>query len=121
MKPKIKLYHAFQFNNMSTPIPPPAPTVVLRKTGSSLINVTENQVKQQIKGFNKNKLREVDKNIRGEKIIVERGISSYQIPDDEDKTEYFDDKEVVKAKVKQLAEYVKSCKYMVALTGAGIT
>jgi hypothetical protein len=100
------------------PPPPPAPIpVTAAPHNSGMIS----SVRRDIRGFNKNQLREVDKNIRGEKIIVERGISSYHIPDDEDKTEYFDSEEDVKKKIKQLAEYVKNCKHMVALTGAGIS
>jgi hypothetical protein len=38
---------------------------------------------------------------------VERGISSYGIADDEDKTEYYDTEQEVLSKVKQLAEYLE--------------
>eukprot|EP01121_Diplochlamys_sp_Union-15-3_P005239 TRINITY_DN15568_c0_g1_i1.p1 TRINITY_DN15568_c0_g1~~TRINITY_DN15568_c0_g1_i1.p1 ORF type:complete len:280 (-),score=34.03 TRINITY_DN15568_c0_g1_i1:5-778(-) len=74
-----------------------------------------------IRKYDRKGLNEVDKNIRGEKIVVSKGKSYGGLNDDEDKTEYFDTEEELKEKIKKLAEYVRNCKYMVSYTGAGIS
>ena len=97
----------------SAPIPPPVSNARTEHANFG------NSIKRQITNFNKVNLKEVDKNIRGEKVVVERGISSYGISDDEDKAEYYDSMEEVISKVKQLAETVRNSKHMVVFTGAG--
>jgi len=59
--------------------------------------------------------------IRGEAVIISKGIASYNIADDEDKTLYYDTADEVKLKVQKLAVLVKNAKHTVAFTGAGIT
>ena len=74
-----------------------------------------------IEGFNRSKLKEVNKNIRGEVIKVSKYRAGSAIEDDEDRTEYRDSMEEIDRKVEIVADLVKSSKYFVAYTGAGIS
>jgi NAD+-dependent protein deacetylase sirtuin 6 len=111
-----------QKQQMSTiPIPPPPPadtTVPVKSTNSAKL---ASSVRSDIQRFNRQKLNTVDKNIRGEVLVVQKGTPGYGIPDSDDKTEYLDSEDEVVRKVKVLANYVLQSHHMMVYTGAGIS
>ncbi|KAL6075248.1 NAD-dependent protein deacetylase sirtuin-7 [Balamuthia mandrillaris] len=102
------------------PVAPPPPPVAPPSNHQTRSN-SASSLHTNIKRFNRKQLNVVSKEIRGETLIVSKGFCSYQIEDDEDKTEYHDEPEEIERKAKLLAQWMKESNYAVAYTGAGIS